>query len=193
MFQFPAFPILSDCFRRNMKSHSDISGSKPTCGSPEHYAACHILLRLIEPSPPSNSVRSLILSMHGLININVSLYLHPSFKTIRFWIASPLIPLGIMALLQIYGVFLWMSGFLIKWTQWKSYNFQEIHFLRKWTRREIHWGKFSVLSLVLNPRPPPIFEKVKLFLARAMLYQTELRAHMNMKKWVSLPMIIQWK
>jgi len=75
MFQFPVFPILSDHFRRNMKSHSEISGSKPTCGSPEHFAACHILLRLIELSPPPNS-EDLILSMHGFINMNSHSYLY---------------------------------------------------------------------------------------------------------------------
>jgi hypothetical protein len=59
-FQFPAFPILSDHFRKSMKSHSGISGSTCTCHSPEHTTACHTLHQYLEPSPPSNSVRSLL-------------------------------------------------------------------------------------------------------------------------------------
>jgi hypothetical protein len=43
MFQFPAFPIArSNCCR---DSHSEISGSKPPCGSPELIAAWHVLHR----------------------------------------------------------------------------------------------------------------------------------------------------
>ena len=45
MFQFRGFPILSDHLRRNMKTHSGISGSKDTCSLPEHSVACHTLLR----------------------------------------------------------------------------------------------------------------------------------------------------
>ncbi len=52
-----------------MKSYSGISGSKPTCGSPEHTIACHTLLQLIEPSHPPNSVRSYTQSMYGIINM----------------------------------------------------------------------------------------------------------------------------
>ena len=32
--------------------HSDISGSKPVCGSPKLIAACHVLHRLLVPSHP---------------------------------------------------------------------------------------------------------------------------------------------
>ncbi len=34
-------------------SHSEISGSKPVCGSPKHIAACHVLHRLSLPSHSS--------------------------------------------------------------------------------------------------------------------------------------------
>jgi hypothetical protein len=52
--QFPAFPYLERHQRE--KSHSEISGSKPTFGSPEHFVACHVLHRRFKPSHPSNSV-----------------------------------------------------------------------------------------------------------------------------------------
>ena len=40
--------------------HSEISGSKPVCGSPELIAACHVLLRLLVPSHQPSALGSLI-------------------------------------------------------------------------------------------------------------------------------------
>ena len=48
-FQFPELPNLTVS---KEKSHSDILGSIPTCGSPRLSAACHILHRRPEPSLP---------------------------------------------------------------------------------------------------------------------------------------------
>ena len=45
MFQFGAFPILTDLHRSARMSHWGISGSKAPCASPEHIAAWHALLR----------------------------------------------------------------------------------------------------------------------------------------------------
>ena len=39
--------------------HSDISGSKPACGSPKLFAAYHVLLRLLVPRHPSCALSSL--------------------------------------------------------------------------------------------------------------------------------------
>ena len=39
--------------------HSEISGSKPVCGSPKHIAAYHVLHRLLTPSHPPQALRSL--------------------------------------------------------------------------------------------------------------------------------------
>ncbi len=39
--------------------HSEISGSKPVCGSPKHIAAYHVLHRLLTPSHPPQTLRSL--------------------------------------------------------------------------------------------------------------------------------------
>ena len=41
--------------------HSEISGSKPVCGSPKHIAAYHVLHRLLPPSHPPQTLRSLTL------------------------------------------------------------------------------------------------------------------------------------
>ena len=40
-------------------SHSDISGSKPVCGSPKLFAACHVLRRLPMPRHPSCALSNL--------------------------------------------------------------------------------------------------------------------------------------
>ena len=55
MFQFPAFPILSDSKR---KSYSEILGSKVAYTSPRLNAVSHVLHQRLEPSPPPDSVRS---------------------------------------------------------------------------------------------------------------------------------------
>src|ERR1700757_4583380 len=39
--------------------HSDISGSKPACGSPKLIAACHVLHRLLLPRHPPCALSSL--------------------------------------------------------------------------------------------------------------------------------------
>ena len=36
--------------------HSDILGSKPICGYPKLFAACHVLLRLREPRHPPHAL-----------------------------------------------------------------------------------------------------------------------------------------
>ena len=40
--------------------HSDIHGSKPACGSPWLFAACHVLRRLLVPRHPPYALYSLI-------------------------------------------------------------------------------------------------------------------------------------
>ena len=64
MFQFPAFPILSDSM---VKSHSGIFGSKVTCTSPKLTVACHSLRRGREPSHPPDSLDVSHLCMASLI------------------------------------------------------------------------------------------------------------------------------
>ena len=56
MFQFRRFPTYAYFIQRRLTQyccagfpHSEISGSKPICGSPKLIAACHVLLRLLMP------------------------------------------------------------------------------------------------------------------------------------------------
>lgn len=56
MFQFTAFPFRNLCIQLRMTElfsagfpHSDICGSIPICDSPQLFAACHVLLRLLMP------------------------------------------------------------------------------------------------------------------------------------------------
>ena len=45
MFQFPAFPLLTERPKWGRKSHSGILGSTDACSSPRLIAACHALRR----------------------------------------------------------------------------------------------------------------------------------------------------
>ena len=56
MFQFRRFPTYAYLIQRRLTRycragfpHSEISGSKPMCGSPKLIAACHVLHRLLMP------------------------------------------------------------------------------------------------------------------------------------------------
>ena len=59
MFQFRRFPAHGYLIHRTLTGsspaglpHSDIHGSKPICGSPWLFAACHVLHRLLMPRHP---------------------------------------------------------------------------------------------------------------------------------------------
>ena len=43
--------------------HSEISGSKPVCGSPKIIAACHVLHRLLAPRHPPYALSSLTIKL----------------------------------------------------------------------------------------------------------------------------------
>ena len=69
MFQFPACPPVRLWIHLTVISssdtgfpHSDIHGSKPACGSPWLFAACHVLLRRMVPGHPPCALCSLIFS-----------------------------------------------------------------------------------------------------------------------------------
>ena len=69
MFQFPGFPSIAYGFSYGYLGitpsgfpHSEIHGSKPACGSPWLFAACHVLHRLLVPRHPPYALSSLILS-----------------------------------------------------------------------------------------------------------------------------------
>src|SRR5512133_2161230 len=70
MFQFPGFAAENICIllsagRYSLRglSHSEISGSKPVSGSPELFAAVHVLHRLSLPRHPPCALCSLTLSL----------------------------------------------------------------------------------------------------------------------------------
>ena len=67
MFQFPGFPSIAYGFSYGYLGitpsgfpHSEIHGSKPACGSPWLFAACHVLHRLLVPRHPPYALSSLI-------------------------------------------------------------------------------------------------------------------------------------
>ena len=68
--------------------HSDISGSKPACGSPKLFAAYHVLLRLLVPRHPSCALSSLTTKKNNfllstLVCCNIIPILNNSEKIVR--------------------------------------------------------------------------------------------------------------
>ena len=66
MVHFPGFARTRLCIHRAVRRfclrgfpHSDIPGSKPACGSPRLFAACHVLHRLLPPRHPPCALSSL--------------------------------------------------------------------------------------------------------------------------------------
>ena len=70
MVHFPALAHTRLCIQRAVTRvhlvgfpHSDIPGSKPACGSPRLFAACHVLHRLLAPRHPLYALSSLIIKL----------------------------------------------------------------------------------------------------------------------------------
>jgi hypothetical protein len=70
MVHFPGLAHTRLCIQRAVTGvhpagfpHSDIPGSKPACGSPRLFAACHVLLRLLAPRHPPYALSSLIIKL----------------------------------------------------------------------------------------------------------------------------------
>src|SRR5271163_4297760 len=66
MVHFPGFARTRLWIRQAVRGfylrgfpHSEISGSKPACGSPKLIAACHVFLRLLLPRHPPCALSSL--------------------------------------------------------------------------------------------------------------------------------------
>jgi hypothetical protein len=58
--------------------HSEISGSKPACGSPKLIAACHVLLRLLLPRHPPCALSSLTTKFtQHTAALSISPHCHP--------------------------------------------------------------------------------------------------------------------
>ncbi len=74
MVHFPGLARTRLCIQRAVSRvhrdgfpHSDISGSKPACDSPELFAACHVLLRLLAPRHPPYALSSLTIKLTQLV------------------------------------------------------------------------------------------------------------------------------
>ena len=70
MVHFPALAHTDLCIQSAVTGvhpvgfpHSDIPGSKPACGSPRLFAACHVLHRLLAPRHPLYALSSLIIKL----------------------------------------------------------------------------------------------------------------------------------
>src|SRR5690348_11997465 len=75
MVHFPALAHTGLCIQPAVTGvhpagflHSDIPGSKPACGSPRLFAACHVLHRLLAPRHPPYALSSLIIKLTQLVD-----------------------------------------------------------------------------------------------------------------------------
>jgi hypothetical protein len=103
MVHFPGLAHTRLCIQRAVTGvhpvgflHSDIPGSKPACGSPRLFAACHVLLRLLAPRHPPYALSSLIIkltqtaesSASNRFDSNPRRYLFPQLPISRDYIAA---------------------------------------------------------------------------------------------------------
>jgi hypothetical protein len=116
MVHFPGFARTRLWIRQAVRGfcprgfpHSEISGSKPACGSPKLIAACHVFLRRLLPRHPPCALSSLTIKLtqstpyhYGKHRVNlwrhpVLLYFAPSLDHSRSSAGT-----GIAALIKIY-------------------------------------------------------------------------------------------
>ena len=63
------FSLGSCSITRTGLPHSETCGSKPVCGSPQNIAAYHVLHRLLTPSHPPQTLRSLTICSFSLTRL----------------------------------------------------------------------------------------------------------------------------
>ncbi len=80
MVHFPGLARTSLCIQPAVTEfysvgfpHSDIPGSKPACGSPRLFAACHVLHRLLAPRHPPYALSSLTIKLTQAVTIRSAL------------------------------------------------------------------------------------------------------------------------
>ena len=80
MVHFPGLARTSLCIQPAVPEfysegfpHSDIPGSKPACGSPRLFAACHVLHRLLAPRHPPYALSSLTIKLTQAVTIRSAL------------------------------------------------------------------------------------------------------------------------
>ena len=118
MFQFPPFAPaeLVTCLQHAGLPHSEISGSKPVCSSPELVAAYHVLHRLQKPRHPPSAL--VTFSPYELMNHkNFRAYTCSHFYSLP-WNCSP----------QLFDLTLYLS--LKLQTSLISSNFTSLSFLK---------------------------------------------------------------
>ncbi len=113
MFQFPGFPAYDYFIHRTLYDsssygfpHSDICGSTLICSSPQLFAACHVLLRLLMPrhSPcalsrlNSSSVSSIqpFSCLNCVFTFTVTQYFFASGKIVSSTLRKDLISLNLV-------------------------------------------------------------------------------------------------
>ncbi len=96
MFQFRRFPAYAYLIQRRLLQyccsgfpHSEISGSKPICGSPKLIAACHVLLRLLMPRHSPCALYSLTCRQGKEFRSVSTAGLRPLVKTPLHFLPSP--------------------------------------------------------------------------------------------------------
>ncbi len=87
MVHFPALSSSTYGFSRGYLGisqggfpHSEISGSKPVCGSPKLFAASHVLHRLLAPRHPPYALSSLTLNPQELMPSVLGAWANPGTK-----------------------------------------------------------------------------------------------------------------
>ncbi len=96
MFQFRRFPAYAYLIQRRLPQyccggfpHSEISGSKPICGSPKLIAACHVLRRLLMPRHSPCALYSLTCRREKEFRSVFTAGLRPLVKTALHFLPSP--------------------------------------------------------------------------------------------------------
>ena|GEM_PF-2655752 len=103
MVHFPALAHTGLCIQPAVTGvhpvgflHSDIPGSKPACGSPRLFAACHVLHRLLAPRHPPYALSSLIIKLTqpvlccaGLLRSGISTLQPAHLHTSPFRMGNP--------------------------------------------------------------------------------------------------------
>ena len=84
MFQFPRFASLAGYTLRCGFPHSDIHGSTGARPSPQLFAACHVLHRLLAPRHPLNALHSRLIAFFSSLLTHAQRR-HQTMSIVRCW------------------------------------------------------------------------------------------------------------
>jgi hypothetical protein len=98
MVHFPELAHIGLCIQPTVTGvhpagfpHSDIPGSKPACGSPRLFAACHVLHRLLAPRHPPYALSSLIIKLTQYVvssGVPIGLRFSELTRVAKLWFSS---------------------------------------------------------------------------------------------------------